>query len=76
MEYELVEQVPSVEQYQHLWLATGLSPKSTEASTRGLVGGWYSVTIRQDEPVIRMSRIIGDGGCFFQIVDIAVLPDH
>ena len=23
-----------------------------------------------------MGRIIGDGGCFFQIVDIAVLPSH
>ena len=23
-----------------------------------------------------MGRIIGDGGCFFQVVDIAVLPAH
>jgi ribosomal protein S18 acetylase RimI-like enzyme len=23
-----------------------------------------------------LGRIIGDGGCFFQVVDIAVLPEH
>jgi GNAT superfamily N-acetyltransferase len=23
-----------------------------------------------------MGRIIGDGGCFFQVVDIAVIPEH
>ena len=23
-----------------------------------------------------MGRIIGDGGCFYQVVDIAVLPEH
>jgi ribosomal protein S18 acetylase RimI-like enzyme len=23
-----------------------------------------------------MGRVIGDGGCFFQITDIAVLPEH
>lgn len=28
-----------------------------------------------DEPV-GMGRVIGDGGCFFQVVDIAVLPAH
>lgn len=76
MQYELVEEVPSVEQYQQLRLATGLSAKSTAAATRGLTGSWYSVTIRQAEAVVGMGRIIGDGGCFFQIVDVAVLPVH
>jgi len=23
-----------------------------------------------------MGRVIGDGGCFYQVVDIAVLPEH
>lgn len=23
-----------------------------------------------------MGRVIGDGGCFYQVVDIAVLPQH
>lgn len=76
MEYELVEEVPIAEDYRQLRLATGLSPKSAAAATRGLAGSWYGVTVRQAGTVVGMGRIIGDGGCFFQIVDIAVLPDH
>lgn len=76
MEYELVEEVPSVEDYRHLRLATGLSPKSADAVTRGLAGSWYGITIRHAGAVVGMGRIVGDGGCFFQIVDIAVLPAH
>ena len=29
-----------------------------------------------DELVVGMGRVIGDGGCFYQVVDIAVLPAH
>jgi ribosomal protein S18 acetylase RimI-like enzyme len=29
-----------------------------------------------DSEVIGMGRVIGDGGCFYQVVDIAVLPEH
>jgi GNAT superfamily N-acetyltransferase len=32
------------------------------------------VTIRDGETLIAMGRIVGDGGCFFQLVDIAVDP--
>jgi ribosomal protein S18 acetylase RimI-like enzyme len=34
------------------------------------------VTIRENEKLIGMGRIIGDGGCFYQIVDIAVDPTY
>ena len=25
---------------------------------------------------VAMGRVVGDGGCFYQVVDIAVLPEH
>jgi len=28
------------------------------------------------DEIVGMGRIIGDGGCFYQVVDIAVLPAH
>ncbi|WP_425580442.1 GNAT family N-acetyltransferase [Streptomyces thermocarboxydovorans] len=34
------------------------------------------VVVRHDGRPVGMGRIIGDGGCFFQIVDICVLPEH
>jgi GNAT superfamily N-acetyltransferase len=34
------------------------------------------VHMRDATDTIAMGRIIGDGGCFFQVVDIAVLPAY
>jgi GNAT superfamily N-acetyltransferase len=34
------------------------------------------VRIRDGTDTIAMGCIIGDGGCFFQVVDIAVLPAY
>ena len=76
MEYELVEALPTLEQYQQLRIESGLSAKSAAAATSGLAGSWYGITIGHGDAVIGMGRIIGDGGCFFQIVDIAVLPAY
>jgi len=36
----------------------------------------YAVVIRKDGEAVGMGRIVGDGGLFFQIVDIAVDPKH
>ena len=74
--YTLVHTPPSVEAYRHLREAAGLSPKSLQAATLGLAGTWYGVRIRDAAETIAMGRIIGDGGCFFQVVDIAVLPAY
>jgi GNAT superfamily N-acetyltransferase len=74
--YTLIHTPPSVDAYMHLCAAAGLSPKSLQAATLGLAGTWYGVRIRDGTDAIAMGRIIGDGGCFFQVVDIAVLPAY
>lgn len=38
--------------------------------------GLFSVVAYHAESPIRIGRVIGDGGCFFEIVDITVLPEH
>ena len=76
VKYRLVEQFPSVEEYIRLRQATGLSPRSKDAARMGLPWTWYGVSIWHDEKCIAMGRVIGDGGCFFQIVDIAVEPPY
>jgi ribosomal protein S18 acetylase RimI-like enzyme len=67
---------PSVDEYCALRVDCGLSAKSREAAERGLAGTWFGITLRDDERAIGMGRVVGDGGCFFQIVDIAVLPAY
>ena len=72
----LVERFPSVEDYRRLRSVAGLSPKSVEAATRGLANTIYGVSLVLGENTIGMGRIIGDGGCFFVVVDIAVQPEY
>lgn len=74
--YEILHKVPTAEEYVHLRVAAGLSPKSLTAAEKGLANSIFSVTLRASSKLIGMGRIIGDGGCFYQIVDIAVEPDY
>lgn len=69
-------QIPAVDEYRELRRVSGLSDKSFEAATRGLPNSLYSTTIRDGSRLIAMGRVVGDGGCDFSIVDIAVHPDY
>ncbi|MDH6541261.1 GNAT family N-acetyltransferase [Streptomyces sp. SPB4] len=74
--YEIRPGVPDVATYRMLRGATGLGAKSVEGSAIGLPNSWYCVTVAHRGDTVGMGRIIGDGGCFLQIVDICVLPEH
>lgn len=76
MAYVVRQEVPSVSDYIRIRLAAGLSRKSEQAATIGLKHGLYSVVAYCDSDPVGIGRVIGDGGCFFEIVDIAVLPAH
>lgn len=71
---ELVERFPDAEDYRRLREAAGLSRKSAEAAGRGVSGTLYGVSLLRDGEVVGMGRVIGDGGCFYFVVDIAVAP--
>ncbi len=76
MTYEARAEVPSVDDYIRIRLSAGLSRKSPEAAAIGLKNGLFSVVVYADQTPVGIGRVIGDGGCFFEIVDIAVLPEH
>ncbi|WP_371171737.1 GNAT family N-acetyltransferase [Aliiroseovarius sp. 2305UL8-7] len=71
---DVTEIPPLVEEYLRLRREGGLSAFSTEAAEIGLKGTLFAVTLRCEYEAIGMGRIVGDGGCFVQIVDIAVDP--
>ena len=78
-DFTAVHATPSVETYMSLRASTGLTPKTLQAATVGLANTLFAVQIAQSsslDTIIGMGRMIGDGGCFFQIVDIAVLPAY
>lgn len=74
--YTIVHETPSVETYRHLRAAAGLSPKTREAAERGLPNTLFGVQVLHRGRPVAMGRVIGDGGAFYQVVDIAVLPEH
>ena len=75
-EYELITATPGVDDYRRLRKVSGLSEKTQAAAEAGLPNSWFAVTIRHGGRAVGMGRIIGDGGTAFQIVDIAVEPEH
>jgi ribosomal protein S18 acetylase RimI-like enzyme len=69
---KIEERVPSAEEYCDMRVKAGLSPKSLEAARIGLPNTLYGVSIRQDKTLIGMGRVVGDGACNFEIVDVAI----
>jgi ribosomal protein S18 acetylase RimI-like enzyme len=74
--YSVVHRTPSPATYQHLRIASGLSAKTDAAALAGLPNTLFAVQVLADGAPVGMGRVVGDGGCFCQVVDIAVLPEH
>ena len=70
----LVERFPDVDDYRRLRAAAGMHAKTREAAERALPNTLYGVQLQHGGEVVGMGRVIGDNGCFFTIVDIAVAP--
>lgn len=73
---QLVEHFPDAASYCRLRSEAGMSPKTLEAALKGLPNTLYGVSLQREGEVIGMGRIIGDGGCFYTVVDIAVSPAY
>ena len=75
-DYQLIERLPTIEEYRELRRLSGLSGKSQQAAARGLPNTIHAVVIQHAGETIGMGRVIGDGGTAYQVTDIAVLEAH
>lgn len=75
-DYRLVPEPPSVEDFVRLRREAGLTPKSPEQSAAALPGTWRAAHVVLGGETVAMGRIVGDGACYFHVVDMAVLPAH
>lgn len=66
----------SVEEYLELRRLAGMSAFSPEAARIGLLNSLCIVTAKADGQLIAMGRMVGDGGGFAQVTDVAVRPSH
>ncbi|OJD36279.1 acetyltransferase [Diplodia corticola] len=79
---------PPLETYLSLRRVSGLSPKTPAQGEGAISGSWAWCTIIYSGPpssstkitpgpeVVGMFRTIGDGGWYFHLADMAVLPAH
>ncbi|KAH8801782.1 acyl-CoA N-acyltransferase [Xylogone sp. PMI_703] len=76
--YRLLDGTPGIPDYLALRRTTGLSPKTEEQARAGVAGSWYACHIIEEETgkAVAMGRVIGDGGWYFHIIDMAVLENH
>lgn len=74
--YTIEKKTPDLNVYMHLREISGLTPFSRSAAAIGLKGTIFAVIVFDSAQAVGMGRLIGDGGCFFQVTDIAVHPDH
>jgi GNAT superfamily N-acetyltransferase len=69
---------PSLDDYLELRRSSGLTPKTRSQAERIASGSWYGcyITHESDNTAVAMGRIIGDGGWYFHVADMAVHPSH
>jgi len=75
-DYRIEERAPSLEDYQRLRKAVNWAEVGLEVAGVGLENALYSVTLVHEDEVIGCGRVVGDGGIYFYIQDIIVLPEH
>lgn len=76
-DYRLVPDVPAVDDFVRLRRDAGLTPMPRDRAEAGLPGTWRAAhVVASDGETVAMGRIVGDGACYFHVVDMAVLPGH
>ena len=76
--YRLVSDVPTVDDYVALRQRSGLTQKNREQAVAALPGSWFACHVLHEPTgqTVGMGRLLGDGGWYFHVVDMAVLPEH
>ena len=74
----MVDAAPTVEEYLELRRRSGLTPPTPEQAAAGLTGSWVArhVVHEPTGQAVAMGRVLGDGGWYFHVIDMAVLPEH
>ena len=74
-EFHIVEAIPEAAAYAALRAGVGWNALPVEAVKQGLQGALYSVCVYRAEQLVGFGRILGDGGIYFYLQDVIVLPE-
>lgn len=74
--YHLEIRKIKVDEYQSLRNTTGWDSIADEVVKKALKNDFFSVCVLDDDKIIGMGRVIGDGAIYFYIQDVIVHPQH
>ena len=74
---EILSGPPTIDEYLALRAESGLMPKTAAQAEGVIANSWAFRHVRTAEgEAVAMGRVIGDGGWYFLIADMATLPAH
>ncbi|TDE94017.1 N-acetyltransferase [Occultella glacieicola] len=77
MPYTVTDRVPTTQEHRVLAEAVGWGEAFWwESMPASLAGSTCGVVVHDDDGLIGMGRVVGDGAFYFYIEDVAVHPDH
>lgn len=75
--YTLRVSPPALADYLRLRRDAGLRAKTPEQGRRALAGSWsFCHVTAPDDETVAMGRVLGDGGWYFVVADMATAPGH
>jgi len=75
-EFRIVERVPTADEYARMRAVVGWNEVDPEGVERGLQNALFSLCLLHGEKLIGCARVVGDGGLYFYIQDVIVLPEY
>ncbi|MGG0465147.1 GNAT family N-acetyltransferase [Priestia aryabhattai] len=76
-EYEILHKIPTLEEYKHLCSLVGLSNYiNFNVAELSLKNSIFTVIVKDNNKIIGMGRVVGDGAIYFYIQDVIVHPNY
>ena len=72
MDIQLIYEVPTAKDYVSLRLRSGMGSKDLQRSEIALQNSLFTVSIYDEDKLIALGRIVGDGGITYVVSDIMV----
>ena len=76
IEYELLDNVLTAEDFIRLKVATGFMNRPLDQVAKALENGLFNVSAVHNGEVIGMGRLVGDGAMYWYLQEIIVLPEY
>ena len=71
----LVERAPTPGEYRRLRAGVGWNEVDADGVVAGLSSSLYAVVLERDGQAVGCGRVVGDGGIYFYLQDVIVLPE-